>query len=55
MANGGEVIFKFTGDDKDLKKVMNGLGGAVKGILKGLAVGTTAVAGAVRRSSSTEC
>lgn len=41
--NGGEVIFKFLGDDKQLKKVMGGLGSVGRTALAGLAVGTTAV------------
>ena len=42
--DGGEVIFKFLGDDKQLKKVMGGLGSIGATALKGLAAGTTAVA-----------
>lgn len=42
--NGGEVIFKFLGDDKGLKKVMGGLGSIGRSALAGLTVGTTAVA-----------
>ena len=29
--NGGEVIFKFKGDDKDLEKKTNGVAGKLKG------------------------
>lgn len=42
--NGGEVIFKFLGDDKELKKTMGSLGAIGKNALTGLAVGTTAIA-----------
>ncbi len=42
--NGGEVIFKFLGDDKGLKATMGKLGSIGATALKGLAVGTTAVA-----------
>mgnify|MGYP007012519504 CR=1 FL=1 len=44
MADGGNVIFKFLGDDEQLKSVLGGIGSATKTALKGLAVGTTAVA-----------
>ena len=44
MANGGEVIFKFLGDDKELKKTMGDLGKIGKTALKGMVAGTTAVA-----------
>lgn len=40
MANGGEVIFKFLGDDKELKKTMGTLG----------SIGKTALAGVVARN-----
>lgn len=36
MANGGEVIFKFLGDDKELKKTMGDLGKIGKTALKGM-------------------
>lgn len=42
--NGGEVIFKFLGDDKGLEGTMKKLGSIGSMALKGLAVGTTAVA-----------
>lgn len=42
--NGGEVIFKFLGDDKGLKSTMGKLGSIGATALKGLAAGTTAVA-----------
>lgn len=42
--NGGEVIFKFLGDDKGLKATMGKLGSIGATALKGLAAGTTAVA-----------
>lgn len=45
MADGGEVIFKFLGDDKQLKKTLGSIGSIGKTVLKGLAVGTAAVAG----------
>lgn len=44
MANGGNVIFKFLGDDKELKSTMNKLGSIGKTALKGMVAGTTAVA-----------
>ena len=44
MANGGEVIFKFLGDDKQLKSVMGRLSKLGSTALKGLVAGTTAVA-----------
>lgn len=40
----GNVIFKFIGDDKQLKSVMGGLGSIGKTALAGLVAGTTAVA-----------
>ena len=43
MAEGGNVIFKFLGDDKQLKGVLGSLGNAAKTALSGLAVGTAAV------------
>lgn len=43
MADGGNVIFKFLGDDKQLKGVLGNLGNAAKTALGGLAVGTAAV------------
>ena len=46
MADGGNVIFKFLGDDKQLKSTMNALGGVAKTSMKALEVGTLAVAGA---------
>ena len=42
--NGGEVIFKFLGDDKGLKKTMGALGSIGKTALAGVVAGTTAVA-----------
>lgn len=44
MADGGNVIFKFTGDDKGLKSTMSSIGSAVKTAFKGVAAGTAAVA-----------
>lgn len=44
MADGGNVIFKFTGDDKSLKSTMDKLGSIGKSALKGMVAGTTAVA-----------
>lgn len=44
MADGGNVIFKFLGDDKQLKSVLGGIGSATKTALKGIVAGTTAVA-----------
>lgn len=44
MADGGNVIFKFTADDKQLTKTLKGLGNTFKNALKGLAAGTAAVA-----------
>lgn len=42
--NGGEVIFKFLGDDKGLKATMGKLGSIGATALKGVVAGTTAVA-----------
>lgn len=36
MADGGNVIFKFTGDDKGLKSTMDKLGSIGKSALKGM-------------------
>lgn len=44
MADGGNVIFKFLGDDKELKSTMNKLGSIGSTALKGMVAGTTAVA-----------
>lgn len=44
MADGGEVIFKFLGDDKDLKSTLNSISSVTKTALKGVAAGTAAVA-----------
>lgn len=44
MADGGNVIFKFIGDDKGLKSTMDKLGSIGKSALKGMVAGTTAVA-----------
>lgn len=44
MANGGEVIFKFLGDDSALSKTMKAVGGIGKATLGALVAGTTAVA-----------
>lgn len=46
MADGGNVIFKFLGDDKQLKSTMNTIGNVAKTSMKALEVGTLAVAGA---------
>lgn len=43
MANGGNVIFEFIGDDSKLMSTINSIGSATKTALKGLAVGTAAV------------
>lgn len=54
MADGGSVIFKFEGDDKQLKGVLNGLGGVAKTALGVIAAGTAAVAvgfGAIVKAS----
>lgn len=45
MADGGNVIFKFIGDDKSLKSTMDKLGSIGKSALKGMVAGTTAVVG----------
>lgn len=45
MADGGNVIFKFTGDDKSLKSTMDKLGSIGKTALTGMVAGTTAVVG----------
>lgn len=45
MADGGNVIFKFTGDDKGLKSTMQKLGSIGKTALTGMVAGTTAVVG----------
>lgn len=44
MADGGEVIFKFKGDDKDLNNTLKSIGKIGTTALKGVAVGVTAVA-----------
>lgn len=52
--DGGNVIFKFLGDDKQLQSTMKTLGGIGKTALGGLVAGTTAVAtgfGMVLKSS----
>lgn len=41
--DGGNVIFKFTGDDKQLQSVMKSLGSIGKTALTGMVAGTTAV------------
>lgn len=43
MADGGEVIFKFLGDDKQLTKTLGKVGSVAKTVFKGLAVGAAAV------------
>lgn len=43
MAEGGNVIFKFLGDDKQLKGVLSGLGSSAKVALAGIVAGTAAV------------
>lgn len=43
MADGGEVIFKFKGDDKQLKSTVNEVSAMTQKTLKGLAIGTAAV------------
>lgn len=45
MADGGEVIFKFLGDDSGLEKTLGKVGKVATSALKGIAVGTAAVAG----------
>ena len=44
MADGGEVIFKFKGDDKDLNNTLKSVGKIGTTALKGVAVGVSAVA-----------
>lgn len=44
MADGGNVIFKFLGDDKGLQGTMKAIGGIGKTALTGIVAGTTAVA-----------
>ena len=44
MADGGSVIFKFLGDDKELKSTIGKLGSIGKTAFKGMVAGTTAVA-----------
>ena len=44
MADGGEVIFKFKGDDKQLNSTMKAISKASKVALTGVATATTAVA-----------
>lgn len=44
MADGGEVIFKFLGDDKGLEKTLGKVGKMATTALKGIAVGTAAAA-----------
>lgn len=44
MADGGEVIFKFLGDDSKLKGVLGGITGALKTTMKLAAASTAAVA-----------
>lgn len=46
MANGGEVIFKFLGDDKGLNKTLEGIKNVGVGAMKALGAATVAVAGA---------
>lgn len=58
MANGGEVKFKFSGDDKDLKQKVNGLASGIgkvgakigKTVATGAAVATGAIATMVTAS-----
>ena len=45
MADGGDIIFKFLGDDKQLKAALGGIGKVGTTVLKGLATGAVAVAG----------
>lgn len=51
MANGGDVIFNFKGDDKNLNNTIKNATGALKGIggiaLKSMGVAATAVTGAL--------
>ena len=44
MADGGNVIFKFLGDDTGLQSTMKTIGGITKTALKGITVATGAVA-----------
>lgn len=44
MADGGSVIFKFLGDDKELKKTVDKMASVGKTAFKGMVAGTTAVA-----------
>lgn len=44
MADGGSVIFKFLGDDKELQKTLKSVSSVAKSALKGITVATTAVA-----------
>lgn len=55
MADGGEVIFKFKGDDSQLNNVISKVSKTGTKLLKGLAVGTTAVAARIRRNSNCKC
>ena len=43
MADGGNVIFKFLGDDKELKSVLNSVSKVTQTALKGIGIATTAV------------
>lgn len=42
--DGGNVIFKFTGDDKQLQSTLKSLGSIGKTALTGIVAGTTAIA-----------
>lgn len=44
MADGGNVIFRFMGDDSKLKSTIGGIGNIAKTAFKGIAVGTAAAA-----------
>lgn len=46
MADGGNVIFKFLGDDKQLQKTLSNIGGIAKKALTGVAVGVASVTAA---------
>lgn len=46
MANGGEVTFKFLGDDKNLNKTLNGIKDIGVSAMKGLATATVAATAA---------
>jgi phage-related protein len=46
MANGGEVIFKFLGDDKGLNKTLEGIKGIGVGAMKALGTATVAATAA---------